>query len=141
MAYSALADIELAIPEATVIQLTDDENSGVVDENIVSEAIRQADSVIDSYCSSRYGVPFSPVPDVIKTCSVDIAIYNLYSRRAEELPGTRKDRYNNAMKILEGIAKGIVTIGETTEPAREGGPQCNLGEDDKTFTKSTLGNY
>lgn len=143
MAYSTLTDIKKLIPEETVIQLTDDENTGAVVESRVTEAIAQADAEIDSYCGGKYSVPFATVPDIVKKISVDIAIYNLYSRRVEEMPETRSDRYKNAIRQLEGIAKGNISIGEATEPtaAEQGGVEKNKTESDRIFTKDTLSGF
>ncbi|MBI5056999.1 MAG: DUF1320 domain-containing protein [Nitrospirae bacterium] len=143
MPYCTLTDIKKLIPEITVIQLTDDEDTGAVVTTRVDEAIASADAEIDSYCGGKYSVPFSTVPDIVKKCSVDISIYNLYSRRVEEIPATRADRYKNAIRQLEGIAKGSISIGESTEPtaAAEGGVATNKTASDSVFTKDTMTNY
>lgn len=141
--YSTLTDIKKLIPEDTVIQLTDDENTGAVVESRVTEAIAQADAEIDSYCGGKYSVPFTTVPDIVKKISVDIAIYNLYSRKVEEIPETRADRYKNAIRQLEGISKGTISIGEATDPtpAAQGGPETNKTESDRIFTRDNLGGF
>lgn len=114
--YSTLDDIKKLLPEESLIQLTDDEGQGTVDQGRVDEAISQADAEIDSYCAVKYRVPFDPVPDLVKKCSVDLAIYNLYARRVEEIPQTRTDRYRNAIRQLEGISKGTVSLGVDPPP-------------------------
>jgi phage gp36-like protein len=120
MAYSLLADIKKLIPEETLIQLTDDEGAGIVNQVRLDEAIAHADEEINSYLGLRYNIPFaSPIPGIVKKMSVDITIYNLYSRKLETIPSTRGDRYKNAIRMLEGISKGTVSIGESTEPAGE----------------------
>jgi phage gp36-like protein len=142
VSYSAIDDLMKLIPEEILIQLTDDENTGAPVTGRVEQAIEQADSEIDSYCAAKYMVPFDPVPEIVKKYSVDIAIYNLYSRRVEDLPATRTERYRNAVRQLEGIATGTVSIG--TGPAAE--PPANRGEspantkttDDRTLTKSRM---
>jgi phage gp36-like protein len=139
--YSTLDDIKKLIPEEVVIQLTDDENLGVTNQTRIAEAIASADGEIDSYCGSRYTVPFSPVPDIVRKMSVDIAIYNLYSRRVEEIPATRSDRYKNTIRQLTMIAEGKLTIESTAPPAQEGGAECNKTEDDRIFTRDKLKGY
>lgn len=143
MPYCTLTDILKLIPEDTVIQLTDDEDIGTVNQARVDESIAQADAEIDSYCGGKYSVPFSTVPDIVKKISVDIAIYNLYSRRVEEIPETRAQRYKNAIRQLEGIAKGIISIGEDPEPSAptQGGIETNKTTDDRTFSKDSLGGF
>ena len=140
MPYSTVDDIKKLIPEEVLIQLTDDEDLGVINQTRVDEAIAQADAEIDSYCGSRYSVPFSTVPDIVKKISVDIAIYNLYSRRLEEIPPTRAERYKNAIRQLEGIAKGIISIGEDPEPATpsQGGAETNKTTSDRIFTRDKM---
>ena len=148
--YSTLADIKKLIPEETIIQLTfdgtEDPNANppvvaAIDEAKVTEAIASADAEIDSYCASNYTVPFSPVPGIIKKLSVDITIYNLYSRKVEDIPETRAERYKNAIRQLEGIAKGLITLGDDEGAAEEGGVETNKTEDDRIFTKDKLGGY
>ncbi|QII11241.1 putative Mu-like prophage FluMu protein gp36 [Candidatus Kuenenia stuttgartiensis] len=143
MSYSTLTDILKLIPEAVVIQLTDDEDTGSVVTPRVDEAIAQADAEIDSYCGGRYSVPFGTVPDICRKISVDIAIYNLYSRKVEAIPDTRSERYKNAIRQLEGIAKGTISIGEDPEPDAPtgGGIQTSKTSDDRIFNSDTLSGF
>ena len=139
MSYSNLTDIEKLLPETAIIQLTDDENIGTANETRVNESIAQADAEIDSYCGGRYTVPFAAVPDIVKKISVDIAISNLYSRRVEEIPETRAERYKNAIRQLGDIASGRISIGEPGSIVTEaGGVQTNTTMDDRVFTKGTM---
>lgn len=141
--YSTLDDIKKLLPEETVIQLTDDDSVGAVDSALVDEAIAQADAEIDSYCGNRYAVPFAAAPDIVKKCSVDIAIYNLYSRRVEEIPQTRADRYKNAVRQLEGIARGIISIGVDPPPsaASQGEQRADITGPDRNFSRSKLEDF
>ena len=108
--YSVLDDIKKLLPAVLLLQLTDDENTGTINTPRVNEAIAQADAEIDLSWGMIYQVPFVIVPPIIKKHSVDIAIYNLYSRRVEEIPQTRDDRYRNAKKELGDIASGALSL-------------------------------
>jgi phage gp36-like protein len=145
MPYSTLTDLKKLLPEDLLIQLTDDEGAGVVNQGRIDEAIAQADAEIDSYCGVKYTVPFvSPIPDLVKKVSVDISIYNLYSRRVEEIPGTRADRYKNAIRQLEGIAGGKISIGEATEPTaatNADGAVTSKTDDDRIFTRDNMSGF
>lgn len=142
MSYSTLADILKLIPSATLVQLTDDENTGAVVASRVDEAIAQADAEINAYCATKYTIPFAPVPDIIRKLSVDLAIYNLYSRYVEIVPETRSERYKNAVRTLEGIAKQTILL----DVPPEADPPANTDEfpkntrtgDDRTFTKTGM---
>ena len=139
MAYCTLDDIKRQLPEAVVMSLTDDSVTGSVDEGVVAEAIADADAEINAWMGGRYQVPFSPVPDVIRKISIDIAVYNLESRRDGDPPEVRKDRYRNAVKLLESIARGIVTIGAEESAAPAGPADLPLfTTPDPVFTRETL---
>ena len=102
MAYCTKADILEQMEQDVLIQLTDDDDAGVVDDDKVTRAIANADAEIDSYCGTKYTVPFTTVPPIILTVSVDIAIYNLYARR-RGAPETIKERYDDRIAFLEKI--------------------------------------
>lgn len=138
--YCTLADITALIPEQTVINLTDDSGIGVVEQSAVDAAISDADAEVDSYCAARYQVPFSPVPAVIVKVSVDIAVYNLYSRCAEKIPESREARYKNAIALLKEIAKGVVTLGQVPAPETtpQGSGRPEITSNPRLFTRDTL---
>jgi len=140
MPYCTLDDIKKLIPEDALIQLTDDEGLGTVNQTRVDEAIAQADAEIDSYCGGRYSVPFSTVPEIIKKFSVDIAIYNLYSRRVEVIPEVRSERYRNAIRQLEGISKGLISLGVDPAPSAssDGRAETNKTTDENVFSRDSL---
>ncbi len=105
VAYCTLDDLVKLLPEDILVQLTDDDGLGVVDQVRVSESIETAGAEIDGWCKAGgYVVPFDPVPAQIKKCAIDIAIYNLYSRRVETFPETREKRYKMAVDLLKAIA-------------------------------------
>ncbi len=142
MAYCTLDDIKKMIPEITIIQLTDDEDTGEIVESRVDEAIEAADAEIDSYCAGRYSVPFETVPPLVKKLSVDLAVYNLYARKVESVPEAKKDRYNNAMRALRDVAAGRSSLmAGSTEVADTGGPESTKSASDRIFTKDTMENF
>ena len=79
--------------------------------DIVSRAIENADATINRYCGKVVSVlPFDPVPTDIRQLSVDLAIYNLFSRRGKPTENDIRV-YDNAIKTLEKIAKGLISFG------------------------------
>jgi phage gp36-like protein len=141
MAYSTETDITNQIDEAVLVELTDDEAIGVVDSDRVTRAIADADEEIDGYVGSRHTVPLDPVPAVVRKLSVDIAIYNLYARRVDEVPPVRQKRYDGAIRLLEQIAKGTISLGaddpEGTPPDSDA-PEVSSDNPDRTFTRDTM---
>ena len=134
MAYSLQADLLEQISEDKLIQLTDDDDTGSIDADTITRAITDADAEIDGYAATRYDVPFSPVPVSIRKLSVDIAIYNLYARR-KGAPEDRRTRYNDAIRFLKDLSKGIVTPG-ADGPAvdADGGPEATTTKSDRIFS-------
>lgn len=151
MTYSTQSDIEEQLSQADLIELTDDAGAAEVDTSVVARAVADADAEIDSYCGGRYTTPFSPVPVMIRKLSVDIAIYNLHSRRSTlKIPEERQKRYDNAIRFLRDVAKGLISLGADapSEPT-DGKPQATRTKDDRVFSigktsdgsAGTLDNY
>ncbi|KAF0145108.1 MAG: mu-like prophage Flumu protein gp36 [Nitrospirae bacterium] len=142
MPYCALADIIDQVPEQKVIELTDDENTGQVNTSRVDKAIATAGSIIDGYLRGRYTLPLSTVPELIKTISIDISVFKLYERRREmDMPESLTNRYKNAVKLLEQIQKGLISLGieaEASAAGSAGSYKTNKTADDREFTKEKL---
>ena len=139
MSYCTLSEINKQLPEAVIIQLTDDDLTGAVDMENVDKAIADAGSEIDGYCRKRCDVPFAPVPPIINKLAVDISIYNLFSRRDSEPPKVRTDRYNAAVRVLESIAKGTVTLGASEDNVTQAPADCpKFTTPEPVFTKDSL---
>jgi len=126
MAYCGLNDIREVITDAELIQLTDDARKGEIDADRVNQAIASSDAEIDGYCAPLYSLPFPGVPPLIKKCSVDITVYNLYARRTAMIPESRQVRYDNAVRILRDIAAGTVSL-EGEEPETKDLPSLSSG--------------
>ncbi len=141
MPYCTLDDIKKHIPEDVLVELTDDESLGSINTTRVDQAIADADSEIDAYCGVRYAIPFQTVPEIIRKISVDIAIYNLFSRSRLEPPELRKDRYHQAIDTLKGIAKGTVSIGIDPRPPAHSENTISISGNDKLFTREKLEDY
>lgn len=149
MSYCVKADILEQLDEDVLIQLTDDADAGAVDDDVVTRAISDSDAEIEGYCGTRYELPFSPVPVMIRKLSVDISIYNLYARR-RGVPEDRQKRYDNAIRFLRDVSLGRVTLGaDAPATDSDGGPEATTVKSDRIFTAGkasagstgTLDNY
>lgn len=91
---------------------TDADGNPIIVQAVLDEAFENTAAEIDVYVGSRYPLPLDPVPKIIGKVAVDIAIYNLYSRQwGVQEEDVFYQRYKNAIKLLEKIAKGDVQIG------------------------------
>lgn len=140
MSYCVLDDLKKQVSEQVLIGLSDDEGQEIKLE-IIDSAITTADAEINGYARTQYDVPFNPVPDIIRKLSVDITIYNLFSRRGldKEKDFNIIDRYKGAIRFLENLAKGLVTIGVTSgHPAPAPPVGMEIQSNPRIFTRDSL---
>lgn len=111
MAYSTLDDLLQEIDESVLIELTDDADNpvGEIDLVKIASAIQRADGIIDGHLCRQMTVPLSVVPDIIRTSSVDLALYTIFTRR-EALPERREQRYKLALSFLTRISNGELIV-------------------------------
>ncbi|SDO76413.1 Mu-like prophage protein gp36 [Rhodoferax sp. OV413] len=90
----------------------------------VDTALKDAADTIDSYISSRYILPLSPVPPVLERVACELARYFLYD---DQVTDVIKQRYDDCIKLLSNVQAGKVKLGadgETgDEPASGGAPE------------------
>ena len=143
--YCTIDDLRNQSSEDFLLRCTDDAGTGEIDAVIVDEKIGDAQTEIDSYCRTQYPVPFQIVPGLIKKLAVDITLYNLVSRRGfdeESADVILVKRYRDAVKLLENLAKGIVTIGPMAVDAPSPQPQqASLGSSPRRFSRNSMENF
>jgi phage gp36-like protein len=110
MAYSTVADLKNTMPESQLIQLTDDNDTGVIDTEKLNEAVRKADDFIDGHIRGRYDLPLTTVPSMIRDLSIRLAQYFLFRRSFSlTLPDPVKEDYKDCVEILMRVQKGQVS--------------------------------
>jgi phage gp36-like protein len=143
--YCTTSDIRRIMPESDLLELTDDRVPPVsIDEDVVTRAITDAGELIDGYLRSRYTLPLAPMPGLLNTLAVDIAVYRLYSRRLALIPPEEAGkRYANAIKILEQIQAGTILLGAEAAGGgllpSTGGPRYTAPP--RVFGRETLEDY
>jgi phage gp36-like protein len=142
MSYIVQADLLGQISEPQLTQLTDDAGSGVIDDVKVAQAITDAEAEINGYVATRYSTPIAaPVPDLIKKLAIDISVYNLWRRR-QKIPELIRTAYEDAVKKLEAIAKGTITLGVDPAPAESTkGSAGETSGPERVFDRDKLGNF
>jgi phage gp36-like protein len=137
MAYSSQNDLLMMIAPEELAELTADAGD-LPDELVVEKAIAQADAEIDAYLGGRYEVPVTPTPPRVKTLSVDMAIYHLYSRRSV-IPPVRRDKYEAALAFLKAVAAGTVGLEGASGDASGGvGEVAELRSEPRLFSRTGL---
>jgi phage gp36-like protein len=143
MRYCTRADIGNAIPEMTLIQLSNDDPAAMSpNENVVEDGVRQAEELVDGYLRGRYNLPLDPVPTVLRDAVVYLARHWLYQRRPEgALPDAVKDSRKDTIKLLESIRDGVVTLGMPTGHAAPEPGEIRVRVRKQQFGADTWGRY
>jgi phage gp36-like protein len=137
--YISQSDLDEYIEERTLIQLTDDNNSGSVNSAIVDECIVGAEAEVEGYLAARYAVPITgTVPGNIAEACVVLACRRLYVRRGR-LPEAFQVVVEDTMKLLMAIAKGdlLIDTPEKTSPSGE----ILVDYQERKFTRDTMNGW
>jgi len=107
------AAIDAAIPAITLTRLTnDDPEADSPDEAVLAAGIENVEELVDGYLRGRYELPFVEVPSMVRGLAVNVLRHELYLRRPDgAVPETVQVAYASAVKVLEQIRDGRVTLG------------------------------
>jgi phage gp36-like protein len=88
----------------------------------VDDAVADADGLIDGFLRQRgYPLPLSPVHRLVTVWSRAISRYNLHKhRRTLESDDTIVRDYRDALKLLQQVADGKLSLGAADELAESG---------------------
>ena len=140
--YCTPEDIELQISKASLIQLSNDDcTQQTVDSVVCEEAILYSSTLIDGYLRGKYTLPLNSHFPLLRVIAIDLSIYRLYSRRIyTEIPETISAAYKNAIKTLEDLKKGIITLQTEKENnvLSSGEYRTNKTELDRLFNKRVM---
>lgn len=136
--YLTEADLYTVMSEAELVQMADDAGTGLADPSVIAGALADAEAEVNAYLQERYTLPLAVVPALVKRVARDVAVWNLYSRRKLTDEVVRQ-RYQDAVRLLEKISSGQVSLGVVGPPpesAPSGVPQFDTPE--RLFTRDHL---
>lgn len=110
MSYATLTDMVSRFGEREVIALTDRHFAGTIDDGVLSGALAEAATEIDAHLAGRYNTPLLPVPSLLVGVACDLARYRLCGAAVVTTEEIR-NRYKDAIKLLEKISEGKLTLG------------------------------
>ncbi|WP_051321683.1 gp436 family protein [Chrysiogenes arsenatis] len=117
--YATVADISAQYGEDLLYSLArDPEDPQLLDEPRIVRNLEAAAAEIDGYLTARNLLPIKqPYPPLLRRLNVDIAVQLLSGDRKTD---ERDDRYKAAVRILEAIAAGRMSLGiaAADEPAQ-----------------------
>lgn len=142
--YCTVDDLKILCSEADLVQLSnDDPTATTIDQDNVDGAISNASELIDGFLRGRYNLPLPTASKIVEKIAVDLSIYELYRRRISiKMPDQVADSYKNAMKLLEKIQNGGISLGyESNDAVSPSKIQINKTAEDRLFPKDTLELY
>lgn len=111
--YATTTSFSSLIPNLLAGNTTTADTAG---EAALSAHITRAESIVNSYLSARYSLPFTTVPPIVRTLSEDIASW-FHIRGVSVQDGQRDNpwylTYKDDLKILEGIRDGKTQLSLT----------------------------
>jgi phage gp36-like protein len=109
--YSSDADILLRVSQQTFTDWADLDEDGSADPGVSDEWHNQAADIIDMYALQRgYDVSGLQSSNLIKQWSVWIAMYYGSQTRGNPPPEVYVIKYNEIIKLLEGVAAGLIQL-------------------------------
>jgi len=141
MSYASAQQMIDRFGEAELIQLTDRANPPLqtIDDYVLNAALNDADAEINGYLQARYTLPLASVPLNIARIARDIARYRLYD---DAVTDAVKLRYEQAVKELERISKGIIQLGlDGSNHTVNATAQAATAADAAVFTPTALAGY
>ena len=142
MALITKNDLSLKYGEQELINRTDNDNIGAVDDDILAEHIKNAESIINGYLKGRYAVPLSSdnAPQMVKGIACTLTRKNYYDK--DGAPDHVESDYKGAIKLLQDISSGKIVLDvkqnvASTNPS--GSVKARAAKGDKQFTTAGFG--
>ena len=136
--YATQQDIEDRCGPDTLLILADRNADGLVDTDMVGRALADAASEIDTYLGVRHELPLAQIPVALVRLCVDIAVYRL-AAEADQATDERRNRYNDAVKLLMQVSKGTASLGLPEPAAGSGVNVAVVSGPPRRSSRETLG--
>ncbi len=138
--YCTQADIIAArIDERTLLQLTDDQNSGSIDGTVTDSIIAEVSELIDGYLRGHYTLPLNPVPKLLTGIALDLCTERLYARRvALDTPDHVTRARKNALEMLRQIQLGNLRLGAAATEVESSHDSAVVSAPASIFTPEAL---
>lgn len=140
MTYATRQDLIDRFGEGELIQLTDRDGGGVIDDTVLNDALADADDEVNARLAARFTLPLASTPRVLVRVAADVARYYLYDDRATDQV---RRRYDDAIKLLTGIAQGTVNIGldDDNAPVEDAAGTVEFQGDTPVFGRTSTSGF
>lgn len=109
--YADVQDMVARFGDLEVIQISDRNADGMIDDDVVLVALADATAEIDAYLG-RFKQPFAEIPPILKRLCCDIARYRLVATSGVQITDEIRNRYKiDVLDLLKALARGEVQLG------------------------------
>ena len=144
MSYASVQTMINRYPNRDLVQLTNEDPAATtVNAAPITLALADASAEIDGYIEARFALPLSDAPAVLNRLATDIAMYRLQTLRPLHDLQDARQRYEDAVAMLEKVASGALTLGiaaDGQEPQVAGAVETVQGPD-RVFNRGNLKGY
>jgi phage gp36-like protein len=103
------------------------------------QAENEAASLVDGYMAAKYALPLVSVPKIVTGWAADITRYKLWAERA---PSEVRQRYDDAIKQLEQLAKGLIALPPDATGVSSSAPlSFGAFSNERVFTEDSLAGF
>lgn len=136
MGYCTVQDLVDRYGQAEMAAITDRSAGVSLDSAVAQRAVDDASSEMDSYLASRYRLPLTAAPVVLKVVCADIARFILY--KDQPLEEVRK-RAEDARTWLKDLAKGYASL--DLGPAQPAQAPGSFTANPRQFSRESLRDF
>lgn len=139
MPYASYSSLVKQHGEDEVVRSADRDGDGVADVDVVDQALVDADGIINSRIGVKYKLPLQIVPPVLIAYAGDIALYKM-SGATSTYTEEKRTRYEDAIKWLDQLAKGLAVLDGQPEPESKGAANnIRVVAQPREFSRDKLG--
>lgn len=115
--YITLAQAKSAIARVDNVYKT----AGVIDDDFLQDVIDESEGMVNSAIGSRYAIPVTGTNAIafLRSLVVPILRYKTYTlfneSNSEEMPKMIFEEYKATMKVLDQLAKQVISIPDADE--------------------------
>jgi phage gp36-like protein len=113
-AYITQDQLVTRFGETRLIDLTDHQGTGTIDEDALTQAMGLVEGEIDAYLSARYALPLATVPRLLTAIAGDLVLLRLH---VDVAPDTVLAAARQARLLLADLRDGRTQLGLATAPA------------------------
>lgn len=111
MAYLTVAELTAVVGRERLKEIADPNNTGAPDATALDEALRAAQSSIDSRIGKKYRVPLAdPAPELVRQLMIDLVIFRLKARNRNMVTVEDVAGEQDRQRTLDDIAAGKVVL-------------------------------